>query len=123
VDATRAFVGTGSTGFTEITAGYDDTCGVLKDVILGHQIVCWGGNAHGQLGDDAMTDPGRIVLPAGNPVGVSLGHEFTCALSGSGSAMCWGTNMDGQLGNGTLMEVHSPGDVVGLTAGVRGIAT
>jgi len=45
----------------------------------------------------------------------------TCAVVGGG-VWCWGHNLDGEIGNGTTKDSLVPSQVVGLTAGVSGIA-
>ena len=46
-----------------------------------------------------------------DPVQVSSGLRFTCALRGEGGIYCWGINNFGQLGNGTLANAALPTSV------------
>ncbi len=87
-------------------------------------ILCWGGNADGQLGDGTLTNRSTPVQVVGGPyAAVEVGNYNTCAITAAGGAMCWGRNTDGQLGDGTLVNRSSPVAVVGLTTGVRQIDT
>ena len=80
-------------------------------------IVCWGGNTHGQLGNNSTVTNHVPVdvqsLPSGvTALAAGVGH--TCALTSSGGVMCWGLNDYGQLGNTTWVNSHVPVAVVGL---------
>lgn len=96
-------------GFTDLDAGGTHTCGVARDAIAW----CWGGNAHGELGDGAAWRPG-LAGPAA-PVKVvlledvrriSAGTHHTCAVDGRGLTWCWGRGVYGQLGNGSTARDH-----------------
>ena len=77
---------------------------------------CWGGNDYGQLGlgdshnrgnaSDQMGDDLDVVdLGDGFVVAdISLGHDFTCALSLVGTLKCFGSNAFGQLGYGDTVS-------------------
>jgi alpha-tubulin suppressor-like RCC1 family protein len=95
----------------DIVAGADHTCGFSVT-----QVICWGRNDHGQLGDGTTTnrsDPVTVALPFTHPgPALAAGDEFTCAAGITDQAMevwCWGANDAGQLGDGTTTERHAPG--------------
>jgi alpha-tubulin suppressor-like RCC1 family protein len=49
---------------------------------------------------------------------VAGGTHHMCAITNSGGVKCWGNNLYGSLGDGTIVERHTPVDVVGLSANV-----
>jgi alpha-tubulin suppressor-like RCC1 family protein len=105
------------TGVTDIDAGLLHTCAVS-----GGQVHCWGGNFHGQLGNDAdaVMDPMPVptaVAGLTDIVDVTCGDMHTCALKSDGQVFCWGANASGQLGNGTLVKQLTPVQVQNASAG------
>jgi alpha-tubulin suppressor-like RCC1 family protein len=80
--------------------GYGHTCAVRQQ----GDVVCWGINTSGQLGnsstDSTQNVPGEPVLNLGDAVAIDAGGEHTCALERSGEVTCWGKGEYGQLGNG-----------------------
>jgi alpha-tubulin suppressor-like RCC1 family protein len=83
------------------------------------EVVCWGSNDAGQLGDRSTTDRSAPVSVTGitDAVQVVAGEEFTCVRTGSGGVKCWGSDANGQLGNGSGASSTAPVDV---TAGQTG---
>jgi alpha-tubulin suppressor-like RCC1 family protein len=82
-----------------VVAGSDHTCALIAD----GTVLCWGGNANGQLGS-IVGDAGLSVTPVrvsglSNAVAITAGEFHTCALLANGTAWCWGWNSSGQLGN------------------------
>ncbi|MEM6995427.1 MAG: hypothetical protein AAF721_33265 [Myxococcota bacterium] len=71
------------------------------------QVLCWGRNTYGQLGDGTRTNSDRMVAVAGlqDATQVVTGRDFSCALRKTGSVVCWGNNEDGQLGDGRGAKV------------------
>jgi hypothetical protein len=79
------------------------------------ELLCWGSNSSGALGDGTTT-PRGTPMPVGSStrfVQVTVGEDYACALSGRGETWCWGSNTNGQLGNGTTIASPSPVRVPG----------
>ncbi len=92
-----------SGGVARLATGQYHNCVVRSS----GEVACWGANAFGQSGNASnlyVTTPTVVAgLPA-NMAGVSLGYDFTCALTSAGGVWCWGSNIFGSLATGT------PGD-------------
>ena len=109
-------------GIVAITAGSSHSC-ALTDA---GGVLCWGGNARGQLGSGTIADnarPAAVCAGQGETAGgceplagvaaVSAGNDHTCALMAAGDLRCWGDNGSGALGDGGLC-----GDVCGWPVAV-----
>jgi alpha-tubulin suppressor-like RCC1 family protein len=93
------------------------------------QVLAWGDNDFGQLGDGTRTnrdEPVEAALPAGTVVTrIAGGDDHSLALTSTGQVLAWGYNGSGQLGDGTTttrttpVEVHLPAgtEVTGIAAG------
>ena len=81
-----------------IAAGAQHTCAVR----LNGQVLCWGQNSSGQLGEGTMTSLPEPVPVTGltNGVNVTAGATFSCATTNDGAIFCWGDDHYGQLGTG-----------------------
>jgi alpha-tubulin suppressor-like RCC1 family protein len=93
----------GNLAFSSIASGYDHSCGIANG-----QVLCWGTNWAGQLGD-LTTAPHSSPMPVSTKwsfTKVSTGGSHTCGIAVSGSVFCWGEGGLGMLGNGT-MNVNS----------------
>jgi alpha-tubulin suppressor-like RCC1 family protein len=91
------------TGVRALAVGYNHNCALVDE----GEVLCWGWNKWGQLGDGTTTDryhPVSVELAPGVPLSgvqaLALGNGHTCALLGSGEVHCWGRNRVAQLGNG-----------------------
>lgn len=88
----------------------------------GGDVLCWGKNTYGQLGDGRREDSARLVKVAGlaDAAELVVGRDFSCARRRAGSVVCWGNNEDGQLGDGRGMKPGAlslrPVKVAGLRA-------
>jgi hypothetical protein len=103
----------------------DHTCFVRAD----GNVLCWGNNAAGQIGDGTRGNVRDVPTPAAGvttAVSVAAGRDHTCALLSNGAVRCWGSNSAGQLGLGSgVTEALSPtvvpnlNRVVSLAAGTE----
>jgi alpha-tubulin suppressor-like RCC1 family protein len=112
IRATTAANVSNLTDAVAIGAGLFHTCAVR----VNGNVVCWGSNANGQLGNNAkegQCDPGisscgqttpQAVVNLSQAVDVVAGETHSCALRADGSVRCWGNNESGQLGDGTFAE-------------------
>ena len=115
----------------------ETTCPALANIVAisaemnsGHRcalndsgaLKCWGSGNEGQLGNGATTStnsyPVDVRTSSSNSDAiegiekVSVGHEYTCAVTDSGTVKCWGGGDNGRLGNGGTSRKTSPVDVV-----------
>jgi alpha-tubulin suppressor-like RCC1 family protein len=80
--------------FTQVSAGYDATCGLTVDSLA----YCWGSAGSGQLGNNSQyggSSPGP-VLGGLKFVQIRLGWRTACALTAAGDVYCWGWD-DGRI--------------------------
>lgn len=94
---------------TRVACGYYHTCALLDT----GDIVCWGGNDHGQLGygstekigdDETPASVGTVDVGA-EVTQVSAGSNHTCAVIEGGDVKCWGQGADGALGYGNTDDI------------------
>ena len=95
----------------QMSVGSYNTCVIASD----DKVYCWGGNGHGQVGNNSTTDSSIPV--AVNTTGVlagktikqiSVGHYRACVIDSDDKMYCWGNNMGGALGNGSTANSHVP---------------
>ncbi len=81
-----------------IAVGAQHSCAVR----LSGQILCWGQNSSGQLGEGSMSSLAEPVPVTGleGGVAVTAGATFSCGETGDGAIFCWGDDHYGQLGTG-----------------------
>src|SRR5450756_1749376 len=76
------------------------------------QVLAWGLNGPGQLGNGTTTDsstPVAVSLPSGTTVtAIAGGYYHSLALTSTGQVLAWGSNSNGQLGNGTTTNSSTP---------------
>ncbi len=108
-------------GVQAISAGTKYTCAIANGEIL-----CWGQNTIGQLGNGSTTSsttPQQVTGVTGGAQALSAGPDHGCAIV-NGGIQCWGNNSSGQLGNNsTTSPSLSPTPVSLSTPGAQGIAT
>jgi hypothetical protein len=108
----------GLTDAVALGTGSQHACAVRKN----GQVVCWGKNDRGQLGDGTTKDARAPVAVQGLPRARALTScaygdcDVTCALVTGGAVYCWGANDFGQLGQGGAGRAQSsvPVRIVGL---------
>jgi alpha-tubulin suppressor-like RCC1 family protein len=75
-----------------LSAGTDHTCAIVN----AGNVMCWGENAHGQLGNETLagsTIPTQ-VSELSNTVAIATGEQNTCAVLDTGDLKCWGVGWD-----------------------------
>ena len=97
---------------TAIAAGASHTCALLDNA----QVVCWGDNAYGQLGQGNMDNIGDGIGPTvattatidlgtgRTAIAISAGDLHTCALLDNATVKCWGSAGNGRLGTGATND-------------------
>lgn len=96
----------------------DHACALIDD----GNVMCWGKNNYGKLGDGTESQRNAPVqvnaFPANTtPISVSVGSHHSCALLDVGDVSCWGEGAYGQNGDGTSTKRPSPGLTSGFGAG------
>lgn len=96
----------------------DHACALIDD----GNVMCWGKNDYGKLGDGTESQRNAPVqvnpFPANTtPISVAVGSHHSCALLDVGDVSCWGEGAYGQNGDGTSTKRPSPGLTSGFGAG------
>jgi alpha-tubulin suppressor-like RCC1 family protein len=102
--------------FAKITAGTGFTCGITT----GGETYCWGANQIGQLGDGGKISYGNAFVSAPQKVvggqtfqSLSLGNQYSCAVTVGGQGYCWGSN-NTKLGSGNQSsDTSTPAPMIG----------
>ena len=119
--AVQVSVPSGTT-VTAISAGNSHSLALTAN----DQILAWGNNAYGQLGNGTTTNtstPAPVNLPAGTPAtAIAAGALHNLALTSSGQVLAWGENLYGELGNGSTANSSTPVAVSNLQTVVTAIA-
>jgi alpha-tubulin suppressor-like RCC1 family protein len=79
----------------QVSAGFSHTCALMAS----GDVICWGGNSMGQLGQGhtysrgghhpKQMPPPAVNLGGTRAIQVSAGRQHTCALLETGAVMCW----------------------------------
>jgi len=94
-----------------IAVGFDNSCALRES----GEVLCWGSNAGGQIGNREEAGIGIVEVPVPTPVLVpgvdgpaqlALGGAHMCARQPAGTVLCWGANGAGQLGNGFMFPPY-----------------
>jgi len=97
-------------GVRDISAGSYHTCAVTQE----GEVVCWGTNKSGQVGNgmtQEKSEPVRVSGLDSEVIAVATGNRHSCALDIEGKVSCWGSNIFGQLGDGTCRDSLTPVEV------------
>lgn len=97
----------------QLASSADHTCAIRGN----NDVICWGANSFGQLGNGTVTPfTGTVLVDnlAGDAKEISTGINHSCALLTIGTVRCWGGNTYGQLGNGNTNNATRPVSVAGL---------
>ncbi|AHG93864.1 Ig domain protein group 2 domain protein (plasmid) [Gemmatirosa kalamazoonensis] len=109
------FRATASTGLTSIVLGDAFSCGINSS----RQVVCWGDNTYGQLGDGTRTSRGvpRTAGTSAQFTQLVAGASHVCGLTtnASNQVYCWGRNVGGALGLGDTQDRLLPTPIQGTT--------
>lgn len=111
-ETTPQLVTGGTTNWKKIKLNGATSCGLTYS----GGIMCWGGNAAGQLGDGTTTPrsaPGSITN--GSSGWIDISHQ--CGIYSDRKAYCWGNNQNGKLGSGSDVPAYqtTPTALIGLT--------
>ena len=98
---------------TAVTAGAVHSCALLST----REVMCWGSNVRGQLGDGTTDHAGIPVAVTGidHASAVVAGGDHTCALLADATIACWGLNSTSQMGDGTTTNTSVPVPVAGVS--------
>jgi alpha-tubulin suppressor-like RCC1 family protein len=108
----------------DVAVGHSHTCVMFET----RDVLCWGNNFYGQLGQGNTTTVGdnetlATLFPislGADAESVVAGRHHTCALLDDGGVKCWGRNLYGQLGTGGIAHVGDdevPADVPAIDLG------
>jgi alpha-tubulin suppressor-like RCC1 family protein len=108
-------------GITVLAAKGGHTCTLSGS----GEIMCWGMNKFGQLGNGTYENgsaPTSVTGLEGAAGIIAAGWNQTCAVLEGGILRCWGWNFYGQLGEGSTANRNHPVDVEGLDGKVVAVA-
>jgi alpha-tubulin suppressor-like RCC1 family protein len=100
-----------------VAAGTYHTCALLSN----GQVMCWGENTWGELGNGTTTRSNTPVTVSGitTATAIDCGDDHTCALLSGGTVKCWGNNQFGQLGDNSTTNRSTPSAAFHLTTATQ----
>lgn len=110
----------GVTDAVEVRAGGFHTCARRAN----GEVLCWGANDDGQLGDGTRAPLSYPMRVAGvsDVAQVAVSSHHSCARHTSGEVSCWGSNEKGQLGDGTMLSRYTPAKATGVANAAQLVA-
>lgn len=92
-------------GTPQVAPGLHHTCAITTE----GQLLCWGGDEDGQLGDGTLGAPDQRIVPQpvtglpGPASAIQMGIRHGCAIIAADQSLwCWGQDFQGELGDGTV---------------------
>ena len=107
-----------TTKATALALGLSMSCALFDT----GDVLCWGSNFSGQLGQGGTATIGDTEFPSTVPpiplpsaaVTITAGDTHVCALLDTEEAICWGANFYGQLGYGHTDNLGDDEGLIGL---------
>jgi len=89
----------------------------IMELTANGDVISWGGNRYGELGDYTFLDSTNPVHVAGliGVTKIASGLNHSLALDSNGTLWAWGQNNFGQLGNDQTGNTDAPVQVLGMT--------
>ena len=96
----------------------------IMELTTNGDVISWGGNQYGELGDYTHLDSDVPVHVVGltNIVKIASGMNHSLAIDANGALWAWGDNQLAQLGDGDLNATNLPVQVSGMTNSVMAVA-
>ena len=111
---TNAGVTNSGTYCVVVTNAYGLNISQPVTVTVGNpQLLAWGDNSNGELGDGTTTQRNSPESVASNVVVAAAGESHSLYLAGDGTLWVMGDNSAGELGDGTTIQRNSPVAVIG----------
>jgi alpha-tubulin suppressor-like RCC1 family protein len=110
---------TGLSNVYLLAAGPTHVCASRNNGSSYTELLCWGSNSHGQLGNGTTDDSATPVYVYGTPSPsahrmLAAGNETSYAVLSIGYVEAWGANQYGQLGDGTTTDQPRPNPLANL---------
>jgi alpha-tubulin suppressor-like RCC1 family protein len=92
--------------FKDLAVGRNFACAITRNT---SDLVCWGGNSSGQLGDTTLVNRARArpIEEPGPWKSIGAGMYHACGIKESGELFCWGDASYGQV-DGTQNNQNRP---------------
>jgi hypothetical protein len=92
----------------------------IMELTTNGDMISWGGNQYGELGDYTHLDSDDPVHVVGltNIVKIAFGVNHALAIDAQGALWAWGDNGFGQLGDGDMDGTNVPVRVLGMASPV-----